>query len=91
MNVALSLIPPKVRLAAYLVYGVAGLLVSSVAVYFTATSSSVPAWVGGAAAVLGSLAAPFGAMAGSNVNKSPEPVDVGPVVAPVLDGPPVAS
>ena len=69
----LTLIPAKARLYAYLAYGFAALVVSSVAVYFTAVGDSVPKWVGGAAAVLGGLAAPFGALAGSHVNKADVP------------------
>lgn len=75
----LTLIPARARLYAYLVFGFAGLIVSSVAVYYTAIHEAVPVWVGGAAAVLGSLAAPFGALAGSNV---PQPA------APAADVPP---
>lgn len=89
---ALTLVPAKVRLWLYVVYGVAALAVSSTAIFYTAVGSGIPKWVGGAAAVLGGLAAPFGALAGSNVTKradgaSPVVPDTAAVIVPPAPNP----
>jgi hypothetical protein len=56
----------KGRRIAYAVYTAASLIVTNVAVAFTASGTEVPTWVIVSLAVVGNLATPFGALAIAN-------------------------
>jgi hypothetical protein len=56
----------KGRRIAYAVYTAASLVVTNVAVGFTAAGAEVPVWVIVSLAVVGNLATPFGALAIAN-------------------------
>ena len=67
MNNPLTLLPPMVRKYLYAAYGVVGLVVACVDVYF---GSSDPAWVQPTQDVLAYLAVPMGVLAASNTPAS---------------------
>lgn len=60
---------PTGRRVAYAIYAGASLLVTNIAVAFSAINSSIPPWLTIAIAVIGNLAAPFGALAIANASK----------------------
>ena len=71
MNNPFTAVPASVRKWLYLAYGVATLVVSSVAAYSGALAQPVPSWAVGLGGALVPVGVAFAAMAGSNV--SPEP------------------
>lgn len=72
----LTLIPPKVRLALYLILFLVSVGLTSVAAYFTALNQDVPDWcIGGAAALVPVMAA-FTAVAASNTQRNVTPQQV---------------
>ena len=60
-------IPDRVRTWIYLGYDLAGLVLGSIAAYFTAVGEIAPKWVGGVSAVLVVIGSGFGFTAASNV------------------------
>ena len=58
----------KSRKLAYSIYAGASLLVTNVAIAFSALQASFPAWLVVAIAIIGNLAAPFGALAIANTS-----------------------
>ena len=63
----LSMLPPSVRRAIYMVYGLLSLVSTAAMAAFTALPQyEVPAWLVAALAALGALAAPVGVIAASN-------------------------
>lgn len=67
MNNPLTLLPPMVRKYLYAAYGVVGLVVACVDVYFGASD---PSWVQPTQDVLAYLAVPMGVLAASNTPAS---------------------
>ena len=61
---------PKARRLAYAVYTGVSLIVTNVAVGFTAAQAPVPVWLIVSLAVVGNLATPFGALAIANAKSS---------------------
>jgi hypothetical protein len=67
----LTMLPPSVRRAIYMVYGLLSLITTAAMAAFTALPQyEVPAWLVAALAVLGALAAPVSVVAASNTQVS---------------------
>jgi hypothetical protein len=72
----LTMLPPSVRRAIYLVYGLLSLASTAAMAAFSALPQyEVPTWLVAALAVLGALAAPVGVIAASNT-QVPVPAEV---------------
>ena len=63
----LSLIPNRIRLAFYLVFGVASVAIGAVSTWFATVNGEVPAWVAGVTAVVVYVGGAFGFVAAGNV------------------------
>lgn len=64
----LTLLPAKVRLAVYVIYGLCSLAGTAALAYYAAIPAlAVPDWLTGAMAALGALAAPISVLAANNV------------------------
>ncbi|MHC6176255.1 hypothetical protein [Glutamicibacter sp. X7] len=73
-----SLIPQRVRLALYLVFGIVSVAIGAVTTWHATVTGTVPAWVGGVTAVVVYVGGAFGFVAAGNV-------DAGPGYIPDLD------
>jgi len=70
----LTMLPPALRRAIYMVYGVLSLIATATLAAFTALPQyEVPAWLVAALAALGAVAAPVGVIAASNTQVPANP------------------
>ncbi|WP_102157716.1 hypothetical protein [Zhihengliuella halotolerans] len=66
-----SLIPDRLRLALYLVFGVVSVGIGATGTWYANVDGSVPAWVGGVTAVVVYVGGAFGFVAAGNVSAGP--------------------
>lgn len=69
---ALALLPAVVRKRIYIGLGCVASLLSAVVAFFLASPLTVPWWIPAGLAGIGSLAGPFGILAGGNVTPDPQ-------------------